>query len=122
MYCLQLYFLEIMVRHTAVDESPTTRITITTVEVWVADDDVAFLDACFVFPDLRHLGGKLVAGSFRIGKIGECWHTMDNAGNSPVWSVQPPQGLIKGDYYHLEERFPPYYPSKIGRASCRERV
>ena len=40
---------------------------------------------------------------------------MDNAGNSPVWSVQPPQGLIKGDYYHLEERFPPYYHGVEGQ-------
>jgi len=25
------------------------------------------------------------------------------------WTVQPPKGLLKGDYYRIEERFPPYY-------------
>lgn len=33
----------------------------------------------------------------------------NNAGKIPFWTVQPPSGLIKGDYYRIEERFPPYY-------------
>ena len=40
---------------------------------------------------------------------------MDNAGKKPVWSVQPPKGMLKGDYYRIEERFPPYYPGVEGR-------
>ena len=40
---------------------------------------------------------------------------MDNAGNTPHWTVQPPKGLIKGDYYHIEERFPPYYRGVEGQ-------
>ena len=32
---------------------------------------------------------------------------MDNAGKKPVWSVQPPKGMLKGDYYRIEERSPP---------------
>ena len=39
---------------------------------------------------------------------------MDNAGKKPVWSVQPPKGMLKGDYYRIEERFPPYYPGVEG--------
>lgn len=39
---------------------------------------------------------------------------MDNAGKKPVWSVQPPKGMLKGDYYRIEERFPPYYPGERG--------
>ena len=34
---------------------------------------------------------------------------------APKWTVQPPKGLIKGDYYCLEERFPPYYPGIEGQ-------
>ena len=26
---------------------------------------------------------------------------MDNAGKKPVWSVQPPKGMLKGDYYRI---------------------
>ncbi len=40
---------------------------------------------------------------------------MDNSGKTPVWTVQPPQGLIKGDYYQIEERFPPYYHGVNGQ-------
>ena len=39
---------------------------------------------------------------------------MDNSGKKPIWTVQPPKGLIKGDYYRLEERFPPYYKGVEG--------
>ena len=39
---------------------------------------------------------------------------MDNAGKKPVWSVQPPKGMLKGDYYRIEKRFPPYYPGVEG--------
>jgi len=39
---------------------------------------------------------------------------MDNAGKQPVWSVQPPKGMLKGDYYRIEQRFPPYYPGVEG--------
>lgn len=34
---------------------------------------------------------------------------------APKWTVQPPKGLIKGEYYCLEERFPPYYPGVDGQ-------
>ncbi len=33
----------------------------------------------------------------------------------PQWTVQPPKGLIKGDYYCIEERFPPYYTGVEGQ-------
>lgn len=33
----------------------------------------------------------------------------------PQWTVQPPEGLIKGDYYRIEERFPPYYTGVEGQ-------
>ncbi|MEA4959456.1 MAG: hypothetical protein VB029_07075 [Anaerolineaceae bacterium] len=33
----------------------------------------------------------------------------------PFWTVQPPKGLLKGDYYHIEERFPPYYKGVEGQ-------
>ncbi len=29
---------------------------------------------------------------------------MDNAGKQPVWSVQPPKGMLKGDYYRALPR------------------
>lgn len=31
------------------------------------------------------------------------------------WTVQPPKGLLKGDYYRMEERFPPYYKGIPGQ-------
>lgn len=31
------------------------------------------------------------------------------------WSVQPPKGMLKGDYYRIEERFPPYYQGVEGQ-------
>lgn len=31
------------------------------------------------------------------------------------WTVQPPKGMIKGDYYRIEERFPPYYKGVEGQ-------
>lgn len=40
---------------------------------------------------------------------------MDNSGKTPVWTVQPPKGLVKGDYYCIEERFPPYYRGVDGQ-------
>ena len=45
---------------------------------------------------------------------------MDNAGKKPVWSVQPPKGMLKGDYYRIEERFPPYYPGSPGHCGGGE--
>lgn len=35
--------------------------------------------------------------------------------NEPKWTVQPPEGLISGEYYRIEERFPPYYPGVEGQ-------
>lgn len=35
--------------------------------------------------------------------------------NQLKWTVQPPKGLIKGDYYRIEERFPPYYKGVEGQ-------
>ena len=32
----------------------------------------------------------------------------------PFWTVQPPKGMLKGDYYRIEERFPPYYKGVEG--------
>ena len=40
---------------------------------------------------------------------------MNNEGNKPVWSVQPPMGMLRGDYYRIEKRFPPYYPGVEGQ-------
>ena len=37
------------------------------------------------------------------------------AANIPTWTVQPPKGMLKGDYYRIEERFPPYYPGVEGQ-------
>lgn len=37
------------------------------------------------------------------------------AANIPNWTVQPPKGLLKGDYYRIEERFPPYYTGVDGQ-------
>lgn len=31
------------------------------------------------------------------------------------WTVQPPQGLLTGNYYRIEERFPPYYQGVEGQ-------
>lgn len=31
------------------------------------------------------------------------------------WTVQPPKGMLKGDYYRIEERFPPYYKGIPGQ-------
>lgn len=31
------------------------------------------------------------------------------------WTVQPPKGLLKGNYYRIEERFPPYYKGVEGQ-------
>ncbi len=33
----------------------------------------------------------------------------------PQWTVQPPKGLVKGEYYRIEERFPPYYAGVEGQ-------
>lgn len=33
----------------------------------------------------------------------------------PQWTVQPPKGLLKGEYYRIEERFPPYYAGVEGQ-------
>lgn len=33
----------------------------------------------------------------------------------PFWTVQPPKGMLKGDYYRIEERFPPYYKGVEGQ-------
>lgn len=32
-----------------------------------------------------------------------------------TWTVQPPKGMLKGDYYRIEERFPPYYKGVDGQ-------
>lgn len=31
------------------------------------------------------------------------------------WTVQPPAGILKGQYYRIEERFPPYYRGVDGQ-------
>lgn len=31
------------------------------------------------------------------------------------WTVQPPKGMLKGDYYRIEERFPPYFSGVEGQ-------
>lgn len=33
----------------------------------------------------------------------------------PKWTVQPPKGMLKGEYYRIEERFPPYYQGVEGQ-------
>ncbi len=35
--------------------------------------------------------------------------------NDVKWSVQPPKGMLKGDYYRIEKRFPPYYTGVPGQ-------
>lgn len=35
--------------------------------------------------------------------------------NEVKWSVQPPKGMLKGEYYRIEERFPPYYTGVEGQ-------
>lgn len=35
--------------------------------------------------------------------------------SNTFWSVQPPKGFLKGEYYRIEERFPPYYKGVAGQ-------